>query len=114
MDQEFFGDDGDVRLQQRVLELRDWLKEHEAIYFTARQHSTDADWLASGLDACKTVYEAILEFDKSNDPPTAAVFILGQAQVAMGSVFGQLEIIAEYETNLRALEELKRALGVEE
>lgn len=108
-----FGDEKEV-LKENLVEAatahREWLRDNDGDYITARENFKDVEWLQTALETFRTIFERIQEFAGGEEPEYKAIFVLGQAERSMASVFSQIAIVSEYEDRKEAIERTRAML----
>lgn len=90
---------------------REWLRDHGGDYITATKNYEDVAWLQDAIETFRTVFERIQEFAAGEEPEYKALFLLGQAERSMATVFSQIAIIQEYEDHKDAIEHTQAILA---
>ena len=94
-------------------EMGQWLVANRGAYARAREEYRDVAWLQDALTQCEQVLRVIESHDPKTDPPSHAVFLIGQAIVSLTSVFQTVELVRTYEAHIETAEHLEETIREE-
>jgi len=78
-------------------QLRSWLGAHKDTYDAAVEKWNDTEWCQDGLDICAGALRCLEEYNPKEDRPEAGLVSIGKAVISMRSVFGQVQMIEDYQ-----------------